>query len=191
MKSSTRSPQPERRVPERRTPEQWLEIAQREEGIIVAPDEEARDQNTFDDEDAPRTNGRGRHKIFLGFAAGVGKTYKMLEEANRRRARGQDVVIGYIETHKRKGTEAQLGELEIVPRKRVEYRGVTLEEMDTDAILARRPRIVLVDELAHSNVPGSAREKTLARCRSFARCENYRTFHGQCAAFGKPQRHGF
>ena len=174
MKSSTRSPQNDGKTPERRTPEQWLEIAQREESKLshvnqtpqtVTPHDVTSSNAAIlknrveDDEDAPLQNGRGRHKIFLGFAAGVGKTYKMLEEANRRRARGQDVVIGYIETHKRKGTVAQLGELEIVPRKKVEYRGVTLEEMDTDAILARRPSLVLVDELAHSNVPDSAREK--------------------------------
>ena len=152
MKSSPQSPELKRR-----TPEEWLEIARRESGELSAP--KLNDDNDSFEEDAPKTSGRGRHKIFLGFAAGVGKTYKMLEEARRRRERGQDVVIGYIVTHGRKGTEAQLGELEIVPRKQIEYRGVTLEEMDTDAILARRPRIVLVDELAHSNVPDSAREK--------------------------------
>lgn len=103
--------------------------------------------------------GRGRHKIFLGFAAGVGKTFEMLTEANRRRARGQDVVIGYLETHGRKGTEEQVGGLEIIPRQQIEYRGTTFEEMDTDAVLARHPQLVLVDELAHTNVPGSAREK--------------------------------
>src|SRR6476646_9992357 len=92
---------------------------------------------------------RGRLKIFLGFAAGVGKTYEMLNEANRRRQRGQDVVIGYIETHKRKETEAQLGDLEIIPRKVIEYRGAKMEEMDTDAILERHPHTALVDELAH------------------------------------------
>ncbi len=103
--------------------------------------------------------GRGRHKIFLGFAAGAGKTFEMLTEANRRRARGQNVVVGYLETHGRKGTEEQIGDLEIIPRKRIEYRNATFEEMDADAILARRPQLVLVDELAHTNVPGSAREK--------------------------------
>ncbi len=103
--------------------------------------------------------GRGRHKIFLGFAAGVGKTYEMLNEANRRRQRGKDVVIGYIETHGRKGTEAQIGDLPIIPRQKIEYRGATFEEMDTNAILQRRPYYVLVDELAHTNVPGSEREK--------------------------------
>jgi two-component system sensor histidine kinase KdpD len=106
-----------------------------------------------------RQEKRGRLKIFLGFAAGVGKTFEMLCEANRRKQRGQDVIIGYIETHKRAGTEEQLGDLEIVPRKQITYRGATLEEMDTDAILARAPHTVLVDEFAHTNAPGSAREK--------------------------------
>jgi len=101
----------------------------------------------------------GRLKIFLGFAAGVGKTYEMLNEARRRKQRGQDVVIGYVETHGRKGTEEQIGDLEILPRKKIAYRGATFEEMDTDAILQRRPQWVLVDELAHTNVPGSEREK--------------------------------
>lgn len=109
--------------------------------------------------DAERRQKRGRLKIFLGFAAGVGKTYEMLCEANRRKQRGQDVVIGYIETHRRAGTEEQLGDLEIVPRKQVTYRGTTLEEMDTDAILVRCPHTVLVDEFAHTNAPGSEREK--------------------------------
>ncbi|MBC7806743.1 MAG: sensor histidine kinase KdpD, partial [Akkermansiaceae bacterium] len=102
---------------------------------------------------------RGRLKVFMGFAAGVGKTYEMLQEATRRRERGQDVVIGYLETHGRKGTESQVGDLPMVPRKKIEYRGATFEEMDTEAILARHPHTVLVDELAHTNVPGSPREK--------------------------------
>ncbi len=102
---------------------------------------------------------RGRHKIFLGFAAGVGKTCEMLSEANRRRERGQDVVIGYLETHGRQGTQSQIGDLPIIPRQKVEYRGATFEEMDTNAILERKPQWVLVDELAHTNVPGSVREK--------------------------------
>jgi len=108
---------------------------------------------------AERQEKRGRLKIFLGFAAGVGKTFEMLCEANRRKQRGQDVVIGYIETHKRQGTEEQLGDLEIVPRKQIDYRGTRLEEMDTEAILQRAPHTVLVDEFAHTNAPGSAREK--------------------------------
>ena len=103
--------------------------------------------------------GPGRHKIFLGFAAGVGKTYEMLNEARRRKQRGQDVVIGYVETHKRAETDAQIGDLEIVPRKKIEYRGSVLEEMDTDAILERHPYTALVDELAHTNAPGSERAK--------------------------------
>ena len=155
-------------TPPRRTPEEWLQIAQREESRaheIAAPLRTPRDPLEELDEDeslgdgVAQLDGRGRLKIFLGFAAGVGKTYKMLEEARRRAERGQDVVIGFVETHRRKGTVEQLGSLEIIPRKIVEYRGVTFEEMDTEAILARRPRIALVDELAHTNVPGSAREK--------------------------------
>ena len=147
-----------------KSPEEWLQIANKEAGIAPAPLGDGTIAPELDplDEAAPpnlKASGRGRLKIYLGFAAGVGKTYKMLEEANRRRERGQDVVIGYIETHKRAGTVAQLGELEEVPRRRIEYRGVKFEEMDTDAILARRPQICLVDELAHSNVPGSASEK--------------------------------
>ncbi len=102
---------------------------------------------------------RGRLKVFLGFAAGVGKTYEMLNEANRRKQRGQDVVIGYIETHGRVGTVEQLGDLEVIPRKKIDYRGTTLEEMDTEAVLARRPKWALVDELPHTNAPGSVREK--------------------------------
>ncbi|MBA2676970.1 MAG: universal stress protein [Ktedonobacteraceae bacterium] len=107
-----------------------------------------------------REAGRGRLKLFLGFAAGVGKTYAMLSEATRRKHEsGQDVVIGYVETHKRKDTEAQIGSLEIIPRCKIEYKGAAFEEMDTDAIIARRPTWVLVDELAHTNIPGSKNEK--------------------------------
>lgn len=102
---------------------------------------------------------KGRHKIFLGFAAGVGKTCEMLAEANRRRERGQEVVIGYLETHGRKGTLAQVGDLPLVARRQHTYKGVTLEEMDTETLLEKHPQWVLVDELAHTNVPGSVREK--------------------------------
>jgi two-component system, OmpR family, sensor histidine kinase KdpD len=98
---------------------------------------------------------RGKLKIFLGYAAGVGKTYAMLEAAQQRRAEGVDVVVGYVETHGRSETDALLDGLEIIPRQEVTYRGITLSEMDTDAILRRQPDIVLVDELAHTNVPGS------------------------------------
>jgi two-component system, OmpR family, sensor histidine kinase KdpD len=106
-------------------------------------------------EDSPT----GKLKIFIGAAPGVGKTYKMLEEARAKRRDGVDVVVGAVETHGRAETEALLAGLEIVPRRRVEYRGRMLEEMDLDAIIARRPQIVLVDELAHTNVPGSRHPK--------------------------------
>ncbi len=102
---------------------------------------------------------RGKLKIFFGATAGVGKTFAMLESAQTLKEQGIDVVVGYVETHKRAETEALLANLEIIPRQKVEYRGTTLEEMDLDAILARKPDLVLVDELAHSNVPGVRHNK--------------------------------
>jgi len=102
---------------------------------------------------------RGRLKVFLGYAAGVGKTFQMLTEARDLKARGTDVVIGYFEPHGRKETIAQTEGLEIVPRQVVEYRGSTFEEMDTDAILRRHPEVAVVDEFPHTNVPGSPRLK--------------------------------
>ncbi|MBO0728559.1 MAG: universal stress protein [Acidimicrobiaceae bacterium] len=99
----------------------------------------------------------GHFRIYLGAAAGVGKTYAMLNEGKRRLGRGTDVVIGFVECHGRKLTKDLCVGLEEVPRKKVEYRGACLEEMDLDAVLARRPKVALVDELAHSNVPGSSR----------------------------------
>jgi two-component system sensor histidine kinase KdpD len=102
---------------------------------------------------------RGRLRIYMGMAPGVGKTYKMLEEAHRRHDRGTDVVVGFVETYGRRHTAALLDGLEVVARRRVEYRGVAVEEMDADAIIARHPDVALVDELAHTNVPGSALEK--------------------------------
>ena len=102
---------------------------------------------------------RGQLRVYLGLAPGVGKTYKMLDEGWRRRERGADVVAGYVETHRRPHTESQLRDIELIPRKHYEYRGATLEEMDLEAILARRPQVVLVDELAHTNAPGSLHEK--------------------------------
>ena len=102
---------------------------------------------------------RGKLKVYIGSAAGTGKTYRMLTEAHDLRRRGIDVVIGFVETHSRAETAAQIGDLEIVPRKKIEYRGVTLEEMDVDAIVARRPQIALVDEFAHTNVPGAKHRK--------------------------------
>src|ERR1700683_4508702 len=102
---------------------------------------------------------RGRLKIFMGYVAGVGKTYQMLEEAQDLKAKGIDVVIGYVEPHGRKDTIAKAEGLEIVPRKKIEYRGSEFEEMDTEAILARHPRVCVVDEFPHTTVPGSNRGK--------------------------------
>jgi two-component system, OmpR family, sensor histidine kinase KdpD len=116
-------------------PEEWLEIA------------------------SPSQKSRGIFKLFLGYAPGVGKTFSMLSEALRRRSRGEDVAIGVIETHGRKGIEELLTNMECVPRKKIEYKGTIFEEMDVDGILARRPQVVLVDELAHTNIPGSKHRK--------------------------------
>jgi two-component system sensor histidine kinase KdpD len=116
-------------------PEEWLELA------------------------SPSPNSRGIFKLFLGYAPGVGKTYSMLSEAIRRKSRGEDVVIGIIETHGRKGIQELAAQLEPVPRKKITYKGTPFEEMDIDAILARRPGVVLVDELAHTNIPGSRHRK--------------------------------
>ena len=106
-----------------------------------------------------RRQARGRLKVYLGSAAGVVKTYAMLREGQRLKKQGVDVVIGIVETHGRAETQEQMGDLEIVPPRIVEYRGVKLREMDLDAILARRPTVCLVDELAHTNVPGSKHSK--------------------------------
>src|SRR5215471_2995670 len=105
------------------------------------------------------TQERGKLKIYMGYAAGVGKTYKMLEEAHALKAEGRDIVIGYFEPHGRQDTIAKVAGLEVIPRKKIEYRGCCFEEMDTDSILARHPKICAVDELPHTNVPGSARAK--------------------------------
>src|SRR5262252_7249543 len=126
----------QRRNPEQRpSPEALLETARREEGRF------------------------GKLRIFVGAAPGVGKTYEMLLQAHARKKDGYDVVVGAVETHGRKETETLLEGLEVIPRRRIEYRGQWLEEMDLDAIIARRPQIVLVDELAHSNVAGSRHPK--------------------------------
>jgi two-component system sensor histidine kinase KdpD len=103
--------------------------------------------------------GRGRLRVYLGMAPGVGKTFRMLEEGHRRAARGTDLVVGFVEPHGRPHTQELLEGLEIVPRQRIDYRGVVVEEMDTEAVLARNPTVALIDELAHTNVPGSARPK--------------------------------
>src|SRR3984885_15816615 len=105
------------------------------------------------------TGPRGQLRIYLGAAAGVGKTFAMLAEGPRREERGTDVVLAFAETHGRPQTAAQIDGLEVVPRKRLEYRDAYFEEMDVDAVLARKPQIALVDELAHTNVPGSRNSK--------------------------------
>jgi two-component system sensor histidine kinase KdpD len=117
----------------RPTPEQFLQLIRRQE--------------------------RGRLKVYLGSSAGVGKTYAMLREGHRLRAQGVDVAIGIVETHGRAETAEQIGDLEVIPPRAIEYRGVTLREMDLDAILARHPTVCLVDELAHTNAPGSRNSK--------------------------------
>ncbi len=106
-----------------------------------------------------RPGGRGQLRIYLGSAAGVGKTFAMLNEGHRRRDRGTDVVVAFVETHGRPHTAEQIGDLEVIPREQVPYRGTFFEEMDTGAVLARHPRVALVDEFAHTNVPGSRHEK--------------------------------
>jgi two-component system, OmpR family, sensor histidine kinase KdpD len=106
--------------------------------------------------EAPKS---GTLKVYLGAAVGVGKTYRMLEEARQLRADGHDVVLGFIETHGRRETAARVGDLEIIPLREVPYHGVVLKEMDVDAILARAPEVAIVDELAHTNLPGSRNHK--------------------------------
>src|ERR1700741_5612913 len=120
----------QRRDPEQRpSPEALLEAARREDSRA------------------------GRLKIFVGAAPGVGKTYEMLQSAHAKLRAGADVVVGYVETHGRAETEVLLRGLEIIPRKRLEYRGQIIEEMDLDAVIARHPQIAIVDELAHTNAP--------------------------------------
>jgi two-component system sensor histidine kinase KdpD len=103
--------------------------------------------------------GHGRLRVYLGMAPGVGKTYRMLEEGHRRRERGTDLVVGLVEAHGRPHTTELLTGLEVVPRRRIDYRGVVVEEMDTPSVIERVPTVALIDELAHTNVPGSARAK--------------------------------
>src|ERR1700748_2678628 len=117
-----------------KTPEQWLEQ--------TAPEKKA-----------------GIFKLFLGYAPGVGKTYNMMSEAIRRCKRGEDVIIGAVETHGRKGVIELIGQMERVPPRSLEYKGTVFQEMDVDAILARKPQVVLVDELAHTNIDGSKHKK--------------------------------
>ena len=110
---------------------------------------------------------RGRLRIYLGAAPGVGKTYAMLAEGHRRAERGTDVVVGFVETHGRVLTAQMADGLEIVPRRTISYRGADFTEMDRDAVLARRPQVALVDELAHTNVPGPS---TTSGGRTSTRC---------------------
>jgi two-component system sensor histidine kinase KdpD len=128
-------PNRESTPPATRSPEEWLEKVD------------------------PATKTRGTFKLFLGYAPGVGKTYNMLSEAIRRRQRGEDIVIGVVETHGRPRTAELAGQLEQVPRRAIEYKGVVFDEMDLAGILARKPQIVLIDELAHSNIQGSLHRK--------------------------------
>lgn len=107
----------------------------------------------------PKESGRGTLRIILGAAPGVGKTWQMLNEGRHLKLDGEDVVVGYVETHGREETAAQIGNLEIVPRKQIDYLGKQLEELNLDAVIARHPDIVLIDELAHTNVPGSPNQK--------------------------------
>src|SRR5215472_8111995 len=102
----------------------------------------------------PEASVRGTLKVYIGAAVGVGKTYRMLEEAHLLRREGHDVVLGFVETHGRAATAGLIGDLEAVPLREIRYRGVVLKEMDLEAILSRKPEFVIVDELAHSNVPG-------------------------------------
>jgi len=106
-----------------------------------------------------RRSQRGRLKIYLGYAAGVGKTYQMLLEARRIKEDGINVMVGIVETHGRVETELLLNGLEVIPRKKITYHGIDIEEMDTEAILSLRPEVVLIDEMAHTNVPGSKNDK--------------------------------
>ena len=118
-----------------KTPEEWLAVSKPPEKI------------------------KGILKLFLGYAPGVGKTYSMLSEAIRRHTRGEDVAIGVVETHGRKGIAELVPQLECVPRRKIDYKGTLFEEMDVDAVIARNPQVVLVDELAHTNIPGSKNRK--------------------------------
>lgn len=131
---------------------------------MTDPERDALDSRPSADDLLRRANedagdGRGRLRIYLGMAPGVGKTYRMLEEGHRRVARGTDLVVGFVEAHGRPHTIALLEGLEVIPRRHSEYRGVVVEEMDPEAIADRRPTVALIDELAHTNVPGSLRAK--------------------------------
>ena len=136
------------------------------------------------DAQAQQKGRQGRVKIFFGYAAGVGKTYAMLEAAHLAQKQGVDVVVGYIERHTRPDTLALLDGLEQLPTRTVEYRGIELREFDIDAALERRPQLILVDELAHSNAAGQPASQTVSGCGRAAPCRHRRLYHSQCAASG-------
>src|ERR1700755_608642 len=106
-----------------------------------------------------RLRERGKLKVYIGSAAGTGKTFRMLNEAHDLRRRGVDVVVGFVETHGRADTDAQVRDIEVIPRKKIPYRNVTLEEMDVDGVIRRAPQVAVVDELAHTNVPDTRHRK--------------------------------
>jgi len=129
------------------------------EGAALAADAAERTVAFADSDTADSVEAAGHFRIYLGASAGVGKTYAMLSEGGRRKERGADVAIGFVECHGRRLTEDMIGGLEVIPRKVVEYRGARLTEMDLDALLRRHPKVALIDELAHTNVPGSGRHE--------------------------------
>ncbi len=130
----------------------------RRHAMMVRPSREGAEEITSE-ESAQMVEAAGHFRVYLGAAAGVGKTYAMLSEAHRRLSRGTDVAVAFVESHGRKLTEDLVEGLEVIPQKMVDYRGSQLPEMDLDAVLARRPQVALVDELAHTNVPGSGRNQ--------------------------------
>ncbi len=132
----------------------------------------------------------GRLKIFVGAAPGVGKTYEMLQAARAKVKDGVDVLVGVVETHGRKETEALLEGLTVLPRKPTIYINRILSEFDIDAALKRRPQLILVDELAHTNVPGSRHPEALPGCRGAAGCRHRRLHHRQHPAHREPERRG-
>jgi two-component system sensor histidine kinase KdpD len=129
-----------------------------DEAVPVAQRQSARTE-TSEFVELLKSRERGKLKVYIGSAAGVGKTFRMLQEAHDLRRRAIDVVVGFVETHGRADTAAQIRDIEVVPRRQIAYRGVTLEEMDVDAVISRAPGVVIVDELAHTNVPGSRNPK--------------------------------
>jgi two-component system sensor histidine kinase KdpD len=129
-----------------------------DEAVPVAQRQSARTE-TSEFVELLKSRERGKLKVYIGSAAGVGKTFRMLQEAHDLRRRAIDVVVGFVETHGRADTAAQIRDIEVIPRRQIAYRGVTLEEMDVDAVISRAPGVVIVDELAHTNVPGSRNPK--------------------------------